>query len=107
MVWVRKMDKTELMKRLSEMSPEYVADMIRQALEDSGIPYVEDEGKVVFGGLDVECEVSYNFEFSINNDVAKRKNSYKCVRLKCDKVSIEGTDVYAADLEEINQTVAA
>lgn len=46
-------NKEELLKRLDQYTPEQLAEIVKEALDASGIPYTEGVGGVTFSGLNL------------------------------------------------------
>ena len=41
----------EILKKIKDMPPEEVKEIVKKALDIAGIPYEEENGKIIFDGL--------------------------------------------------------
>ena len=50
------MDVEKILKQIDEMTPEEAAEIVRQALQDAGIPFEDNQGQIHYDGLPIPSD---------------------------------------------------
>lgn len=105
------MTKEEVLERLDEYPPEQLAQMIKDALDETGIPYTKGVGGVTFGGLN---EAEERIKFVLNGcDIQFIAEAPADITLRellkqCDKIQPDwcACGIWSIERAEYNPNIA-
>lgn len=105
------MTKEEMVERLDEYTPEQLTQMIKDALDETGIPYTKGAGGVTFGGLN---ETGERIKFVLNGcDIQFIAEAPADITLRellkqCDKIQPDwcACGIWSIERAEYNPNIA-